>query len=206
MIVHAEQKDIAEVARLHMEVFPDFFLTSLGFSFLEELYSGFLSNQTGIFLVAKIDNIVVGFTAGSTDPKYFFSRLRRKRFIFFALKALPSVLKNPFPVCKKLLQAITYRGESCGVNTTSALLSSIGVSQHYRGTKLAEELLLEFEREVLKNGVQRVYLTTDASNNERANAFYQRLGYVAVRKFRQTRHRQMFCYQKQLNVTTTILD
>jgi ribosomal protein S18 acetylase RimI-like enzyme len=201
MIYRAQKNDVADVARLHVNVFPNFFLTSLGLSFLEELYSGFLHDQTGIFFVAKEKGEIIGFVVGTSEPHCFFSKLRRRRFLFFTLKAIPGVLRSPINVFRKLLSALSYRGGSNQVNASSALLSSIGVADHYKGKAIAKKLITQFEQEVLSLGKSIVYLTTDAQDNDRANSFYHRQGYVVTETFYQSGSRKMICYQKNLQAT-----
>lgn len=202
-ILKAERSDIMEVAKLHLDAFPGFFLTSLGVPFLEELYTGFLSHPSGIFIVAKDERGIIGFAAGTSAPDSFFSDLRRRRCLAFASKAIPSILRNPLPVMKKLLLAMRYRG---GVSSESppkgALLSSIGIAIACRGDGTAARLLQEFERAVKDRGVDLVYLTTDAQQNGRVNAFYKKQGYVVVDHFQQSGKRSMFRYEKQLNRIT----
>lgn len=199
VIVKADRTDLAEVARLHVHAFPGFFLTSLGLSFLEELYAGFLSHPSGIFLLAKNDEGIAGFVAGTSDPLEFFPDLRRRRRFAFVFKAIPSVLRNPLPVCRKLLYAVRYRGEAAVTRCSGALLSSIGTTVVSRGSGVAASLILEFEKEAMARGVDFIYLTTDAEQNDRVNAFYQKNGYAVASRFQQNGRRDMLRYEKQLS-------
>jgi ribosomal protein S18 acetylase RimI-like enzyme len=197
-IASAQQSDIKEIAQLHEKVFIGFFLTSLGRQFLHELYAGFAARPHGILLVAREDDVIVGFAAGTTQPQKFFSGLRRQRGVFFLLKALPAILRNPIPVARKLISAFFYRGDPPASNASGALLSSIGVAMEYRGQALADRLLDSFERKVAEDGNGRIYLTTDAANNERVNAFYRKNGYSVECQFTQNGGRSMLRYIKIL--------
>lgn len=201
LIRKANLNDVAEVATLHVHAFPNFFLTSLGISFLKELYAGFLAHPTGIFLVASDGVRIVGFIAGTSEPVTFFAELRRRRRIAFVVKAVPAILKNPLPVCRKLLYAVRYRGETptAGPSSGGALLSSIGIASSLRGSGLASDLIAAFENEAVSSGAEFVYLTTDANDNDRVNGFYQANGYVSVARFIQSGSREMFRYEKQLS-------
>jgi hypothetical protein len=84
-IRRATINDVSIVAQIHTLAFPGFFLTSLGNSFLKELYSGFVNQPGGIFVVAedKDEGKIIGFAAGTTVPTVFFTELRKKRGFFF---------------------------------------------------------------------------------------------------------------------------
>lgn len=195
---NADFEDIDEVVDLHIQAFPGFFLTSLGKGFLKELYAGFLTDSTGIFVVARNEGGLVGFAAGTSEPEAFFADLRRRRGAVFAIKAIPAIVKNPLPVCRKLFYAVRYRGEAPAARSSGALLSSIGIATSAIGTGIAGSLILAFENEVLKRGVKSVYLTTDVQDNDRVNAFYAKHGYVVLDRFKQNGRRDMFRYEKIL--------
>lgn len=201
IIEKAIQSDVSAVARLHIHAFPGFFLTSLGTSFLEELYRGFLAHPSGIFIVAREAGHIVGFAAGTSEPDVFFSDLRRRRRAAFVIKAIPAILRNPLPVCKKLLHAARYRGEAPApvARSSCALLSSIGITEVCRGSGLAGKLIAAFEREAGLHGAGFVYLTTDVHDNDRVNKFYVANGYTAVSQFLQSGKREMFRYEKTLS-------
>lgn len=199
IITRASHSEVAQIALLHIEAFPGFFLTSMGLPFLKELYTGFLSHPSGVLLVAKDGEHLVGFAAGTSAPKIFFPELRRKRGAAFLLRAIPSILRNPLPVCRKLLYARRYRGEAAKDETSGALLSSIGVATSYRGLGVAAGLIATFETEMVQRGAKSVYLTTDSEKNDRVMAFYRKSGYTAISCFKQTGGRKMFRYEKLLS-------
>jgi ribosomal protein S18 acetylase RimI-like enzyme len=60
--------------------------------------------------------------------------------------------------------------------------------------------MIEFENEAVEHGVVCVYLTTDAIDNDRVNAFYRKQGYEIVTTFQQNGGREMFRYEKLLSV------
>ncbi len=198
-ITTARPGDIPAIARLHVQAFTGFFLTSLGQAFLRELYTGFLTQPSGILIVARQQSEIIGFAAGTTAPETFFSGLRRRRWASFLLKATPAVLINPVPVVKKLVGALFYRGDAPQSSCSGALLSSIGVSPQFHGQAIGDALMAAFEKAAAKAGAESVYLTTDADSNERVNAFYRRNAYRIDCRFLQQKRRPMIRYIKALS-------
>lgn len=198
VIRNGTASDIDAVANVHIEAFPGFFLTRLGYGFLCELYKGFLGHPDGIFLVAvDEDSKLVGFAAGTVAPDHFFSDLRRQRAAHFLLKAIPALLRNPSLVVAKLYSAVFYRGDKPASLDGGALLSSIGVSPIVVGKSVGKELLSRFEQAAFARGARFVYLTTDELGNDRVNHFYARNGYGVEARFMQGGNRPMLRYLKK---------
>lgn len=195
-IRRATLNDVSVVAQIHTIAFPGFFLTSLGDPFLRELYSGFVNQSGGIFVLAEVDDKVIGFAAGTTVPDVFFTELRKKRGLYFLLKAIPALIKNARVVFKKLISSIFYKGDTPTELTGGTLLSSIGVIPSLHGGLVGSALLDEFEKIAFSQNAAFVYLTTDSIENERANAFYGKRGYSVEGRFMQQSKRPMLRYVK----------
>jgi ribosomal protein S18 acetylase RimI-like enzyme len=82
--------------------------------------------------------------------------------------------------------------------TDAAMLRSIGVLISERGSGAAFALLEAFERIAYERGSKQVYLTTDGNDNERAQNFYKRHGYLLVKSFQQDKKRLMWLMSKTL--------
>ena len=176
----AQTSDIAQVVQVHIQAFPGFFLTLMGTRFLRLLYSGFLNHPTGISLVAcpqARPSEVIGFVVGTTQPQGFFSQLLRQHWLAFAMASLWPLLKRPGLVFVKLWSALFYRGESLPDQPDAALLSSLGVKPAAQGQQIGQQLVSAFLAHAQTAGATAVYLTTDQSNNAKANHFYTRLGF-----------------------------
>ena len=176
----AQTSDIAQVVQVHIQAFPGFFLTLMGTRFLRLLYSGFLNHPTGISLVAcpqAKPSEVIGFVVGTTQPQGFFSQLLRQHWLAFAMASLWPLLKKPGLVFVKLWSALFYRGESLPDQPTAALLSSLGVKPTAQGQQIGQQLVSAFLAHAQTAGATAVYLTTDQSDNTKANHFYTKLGF-----------------------------
>ena len=198
IIRNASIADLDDVTKLHMIVFPDFFLTLMGAGFLRELYLGFINISNGIFFVAVDDDKVVGFIAGTNSPSVFFSEMRRKRGVFFLLNAVPAFIRHPVIVIKKLYLAFSYRGDKPLTLESSVLLSSLGVSLEVMGKGIGAQLLQRFELDAISRGAKFIYLTTDAVGNDSVKAFYSKCGYSVESTFLQQTNRPMIKYIKEL--------
>jgi len=195
----AKKTDIELVVRVHCDAFSGFFLTSLGSWFLRELYSGFESHPNGIFLVAVDKEKIIGFVVGTSSPKTFFSDIRKCRGVYFFIKAMPAVIRNPVTVLRKLLGALFYRGDAPVEIEGGALISSIGVLPESSGKGCGAKLMYAFEQLATSQGAKFIYLTTDKHGNEKVNAFYKVCGYQVESCFIQSRGREMYRYMKKLN-------
>lgn len=176
----AQASDIAQIVQVHLQAFPGFFLTLMGTRFLRLLYSGFLNHPTGISLVAcpqARPSEVIGFVVGTTQPQGFFSQLLRQHWLAFAMASLWPLLKKPGLVFVKLWSALFYRGESLPDQPNAALLSSLGVKPTAQGQQIGQQLVSAFLAHAQTAGATAVYLTTDQSDNTKANHFYTKLGF-----------------------------
>jgi len=176
---------------LHLNAFPDFFLTSLGYRFLMLLYRGYMQHPQGICLVSEEGGRLNGFVAGTMEPAGFFRTLLRRQAFQFAFAAAPGLLKNPVHTIKKCLAALFYRGEQPQGIPDAALLSSLAVSPAAQGQGFGRDLVLAFAEEVRRRHGKAIYLITDEENNVGVNRFYERCGFVLFDTFEKTGKRAM---------------
>lgn len=198
----AQTSDIAQVVQVHIQAFPGFFLTLMGTRFLRLLYSGFLNHPTGISLVAcpqAKPSEVIGFVVGTTQPQGFFSQLLRQHWLAFAMASLWPLLKKPGLVFVKLWSALFYRGESLPDQPNAALLSSLGVKPTAQGQQIGQQLVSAFLAHAQTAGATAVYLTTDQSDNAKANHFYTKLGFKLAGTCKRPHSRILNRYLIKLN-------
>lgn len=198
----AQASDIAQMVQVHLQAFPGFFLSLMGPRFLNLLYSGFLNHPTGISLVAFTQgkpSEVIGFVVGTTQPQGFFSQLLKQRWFAFGLASLWPLLRRPSLVFVKLWSALFYRGESLPDQPNAALLSSLGVLPAMQGQRTGQQLVSAFLAHAQTAGASAVYLTTDQSNNIKANQFYTRLGFQLAGTCKRPHGRILNRYLTKLN-------
>ncbi len=192
-----EARDLPFVVRVHLASFQGFFLTFLGPAFLLELYSGILADPSGITFVAEADGRIVGFVAGASESAGLYARLLRRRWWRFALASLRPALRNP-RIVPRLLRAFAMPNQARMAGGAGTLMS-IAVLPEKQGQGIGQALVRAFLAEAAQRGLSRVNLTTDKADNDAANLFYQRLGFVCTRHFTTPEGRQMNEYEIALS-------
>ncbi|RPJ39656.1 MAG: GNAT family N-acetyltransferase [Planctomycetaceae bacterium] len=195
---HATPEDIDAIVRLHTVAFPGFFLTSLGGSFLRLLYRAFVDIDGGICIVAQDGDCMQGVVVGAADPASFFTALRRRRGVLFALAATPGLLRNPLLVVRKCAWALFYRGEQPAALSGAGLLSSVAVSPEMSSKGIGQKLVDTFCEELRRHNAEYVYLITDETDNERVNRFYRKCGFHLVDTFERFEKRRMNRWAKSI--------
>lgn len=192
-------RDPARLAAIHESAFPGFFLSTLGPRFLAEFYAGFLDDPTAVAVVARdSDGNPVGAAVGTTEPAGYYRRLLRRRFGGLALASGVAAVRRPRSVLR-LARGAFYRGESdLGDASLGALLSSICAIPATQNAGLGKRLLAEWERKAKELGAASAHLSTDAKDNEAANAFYRSSGWVLAHEYETREGRLMNLYRKAL--------
>lgn len=191
-------KDINQLAALHRQSFPGYFLSRLGESFLRQFYRGFLNDPSALTCVARDESgNVLGAAVGSSDPNGFFGRLLRRRWLGFASASVAHVLRSPIEA-PRLIRAVAYRGDSAGP-IPGALLSSIFVAPAGQGKGTGKDLLEAWVREARTSKASKAYLSTDAEDNEDVRRFYESNGWFLDRTYSTREGRSMAQYSNDLS-------
>jgi len=192
----AEEKDLSQVADVHVAAFPGFFLTMLGHSFLRVMYRAFLVSPGSVFVVDESDGRVRGFAVGVLKAAGKDRKLAVRFFPQFAVAVLPGILRNPIKVIRRIIGQLLSEGGQPEMPDGCVVLRSIGVLPEMKGAGVANRLLAEFENFAREKGAKAVALTTDAENNERAIGFYVKHGYQVQQEFKQDDSRKMLLLAK----------
>lgn len=194
----ATLEDISNVVDIHLEAFPRFFLSSLGSGFLKLYYKSILAYKDGVLLVAKKNNEVIGFAAGSVLSFRFYYQIIRGNFVKYTIRGVGLLLTKP----QKLLHVFKNMTKvSSNYNDTGLYseLISIGVNPNVQRSGAGRSLLRKFEEIIASKGGKIVSLTTDYYNNDKALSFYESLGYSVWYDFITYPDRRMFRMQKTLD-------
>ncbi len=194
VFVHAlEFNNVNKIVDLHIEVFPDYFLTHLGRGILLLFYSHFVNNRNNIAVLAEVSGSPVGFVSGVLKPSEFYREFYKRHFFTIAVTVfvrmfLSNVVRAG--VCERVGQIIPAFISRFGVSNRessdaresdisfgiNARLLSIGLVGDFRGTGIAEKMVSCFCNLAASKGADTVGLTVFLSNLS-AIRFYEKNGW-----------------------------
>ena len=193
-----DKGQIEPIAVLHKSAFPDFFLTQLGIPFLKTLYRGYLEDDCSGIIAAMQGDSLVGFLAYSNDYPRFFKNLIKRYLLKFAFCSLGAAIRHPSFV--RPLFGAFKKSEEVTKDDAYVELSSICVDPELARSGIGTELIDCLKHKVDFNTFTYISLETDASNNEPANCFYKKNGFVLARQYRTSGGRLMNEYHFSQNL------
>ena len=197
---HEDKQLISLLAVLHKSAFPRFFLTQLGLPFLRTLYNGYLEDENSGIIVAEDDGKLFGFIAYSNDYPSFYRGLIKKHIIKFGFCSLGAAIRHPSFI-KRLFGAFK-KSKSVVKPEKYVELASICVDLKNEGKGIGS-LLIDYLKSNVDFGVYSyINLETDANDNEKANRFYVKNGFVLERQFVTAEGRMMNEYRYSLGENT----
>lgn len=195
-ISNTEEETINDIVSIHLDSFPGFFLTFMGRNFLKLMYRSYVEHKNSDVLVAFEDKKPIGFLAYSGDLSGLYKYMIKKRLIPFAWYSLGAFFRKP-TVFMRLVRAFLKPGETKR-EEKYVELASIGVSPHIKSKGVGSQLIDVLKSKVDFKEYAYITLETDAVNNDGANRFYQKNGFVRVREFETNEGRKMFEYRYRM--------
>lgn len=187
----AKISDNTSLAKIHMEAFKNFFLTSLGYNFLCNYYYSCLAEESSILICAVDENEnVVGFATGTMNSSGYHRALLLNNKFRFIISAIKIFISNPIAI-KRLYNNFSKTNHSFDDGNYAELLS-IAVIPGLKGAGLGSNLLSQFESEVKKRGGERLSLTTDYEDNNDVLEFYAKCEYKVFYDFLTYPERRMY--------------
>ena len=153
--------------------------------------------KSDIIVAVGNDGRVKGFLAYSEDLSGFYKFLIRRKLLLFAWYAFGAFLRKP-KVMFRLLRAFTYSGESKREEAYIEL-SSIGVSPDEKNKGIGSRMIQYLNKVVEHDRFSYIKLETDSDNNEGANHFYQKNGFVLDHIYETPEGRKMNEYRRYLS-------
>ena len=189
--------DAEGIANLHLNAFSNFFLTSLGKAFLINFYSSVIALKEGFGIGIFNDGKLISFAIGTTQAHGFYKKLIINYGFKLAFSALPALLKKPANGIR-IVNNLTANNSDDNELKTGGWLLSICTSPDFQGKNISQKCLNEFENLSVKNNLDKIWLTTDFLDNEKANRFYEKQGYQLSTTFTNANKRQMNLYFKKI--------
>jgi ribosomal protein S18 acetylase RimI-like enzyme len=184
-IREARPSALAEIVSIHERTFPGFLLTMLGSTFLRTYYEIALEHKGTLALIAQeAEGTTVGFLMGCVAPQEFYAFLNRRRGRL-AWKAIRAVMGSP-KLLPRVLGNVRRMNQAARPRSSSrprAELVSIGVLPAASGKGVGKALVWAFAQRAVALRAEDIYLTTDTENNDKANSFYQKLGFTHNKTF-----------------------
>lgn len=177
LITPARASDVAAVAALHHSMLPDSFLSELGTGFLQVMYRRICKDPGSILLVARTDEALVGFIAGTKDTRALYWRFLSFDLVPAAAAALPVLVRRS----RWALETLRYGsgGATLAQSLPSAELLSLAVLPSARGRGLGKTLVEALQDEFRRRNVVGARVVV-AANNPVAITTYQRCGFVPL--------------------------
>ncbi len=193
--VEKTDKDIIKaIVDIHIKTFQGFFLTFLGRGFLKQMYTSYcLHEPSGIYAAIDEDGKPVGFVAYSADMSGLYKYMIKKKLVPFAWYAMLGFFRKP-SAFMRLVRAFLKPGESKR-EESYVELSSIGVLPEKKSNGIGSMLIKHLISTVDFESHEYISLETDAQNNEAANCFYQKNGFILVREYETREGRKMNEYR-----------
>lgn len=169
--------DLDAIGKLHMDCFPNSMWHFLG----EELVSAFYREyivEDNFFVVALDEGQIIGLCMGYHIPSKAHSNFMHKNRGKLIKRVLWGVITCNALVIKKIIAYLTPHKQYSYTQADGDLLS-ICVHPQYRGSGVAQELLIRFENLLKQNNISE-YILGAYSDNLRAITFYKQEGLKPV--------------------------
>lgn len=166
----AIKEDAPRIAMIHKTEISGGFLSSLSPAFLKRFYLALIQSPTSFCIVAKENNEVVGFVAGTTNLNAFYKYFLTHYFFqsFFIL--LPKI----FSSFKKIIETMLYPSKEPSL--PKAELLTIAIIKEFQGKGAGGLMLQSFVLEMKKRNIE-VFKVVVGESLTGAIAFYEKNGF-----------------------------
>ena len=172
----ADKDDALEIAKIHKTEIKKGFLSSLHISFLENLYSAIIESSVSFCVVAKEQDMVVGFISGVTDiNKLYFYFLKKYFFqsVFLLFKKMFSL-----SYIKKIFETLLYPIKE--KKLPPAELLTMAVYSQFQGQGIVSKMFLEFILEMRKRDAS-IFKVLVGEELTSAIHFYEKNGFIFLK-------------------------
>lgn len=193
LVNYKEKELIGEIVQIHLDTFKGFFLTFMGRGFLKCLYKSYCQYKESGLLVVLDDDEPIGFLAYSGDYSGLYKFMIKRKLIPFAWYSLGAFFRKP-KVFIRLIRAF-LKSDDVKREEKYVELASIGVKPDSKSKGVGSSLISMLKGIVDFSAYAYISLETDAENNEIANKFYVKNGFVLSRTYETREGRKMNEYR-----------
>lgn len=173
--------DLNYIAEVHKECFSNSFISQLNKTLIVDFYRCYFEENSNLFLVAEFDGRIIGFAMGymvdkSKAQKNFVKRHYKEFLIHYFLLLLKGnkyAWKKNAVIKKNLINSnknLTLKTEIV------ADLRYLCILPEFQGCNIATELLLEFEKKMIHEGIFEYKFFVKKDNIQAIN-FYNKRSY-----------------------------
>lgn len=164
-----------QVARLHANNLDQGFLSTLGVSFLTELYRAIDHCPQSVLIIKTDQDKVVGFVAGLLGPMTQVYKQMMQRFFIWSITLIPVFFS--LSKIRRVIEILRYSKKTVLTHTESpsAELLSIAVDPAHRGNGTAERLYIDLTAYFKKNNIL-IFKIVVGEKLLPAHKFYRRMG------------------------------
>lgn len=165
------KEDVVAVARLHIEVLPTAFLSTLGQGFWRRAFRALIVDPDAVVVVAERSGQIIGYAAGVLSMSAFRRRFLLRSGLGVALAVAPRLLRPR--TLRRVLESARYPDKTRGLPEAEWAL--VGVK---RGTApgLGTELGSAVLEALARQGAEEVKAYV-ASDNRAMNRMVRRMGF-----------------------------
>ena len=169
----AQKSDALAVAKIHKIEISQGFLSSLPLAFLEKLYLAMITFEGGVCVVAKENNQVIGFIAGTASVKSFYLFFLKKH----SFQATCILFLKIFSISqlKKIFETLFYPARNH--HLPEAELLTMAVTKGSQGKGIASQMFTEFVGHMKNRGVKEFKVLV-GDQLQSAIRFYEKSGFV----------------------------
>ena len=186
IIRKVEVNENRALAKLHMQVMPDFFLASLGEGFLTTYYKVVLRHPETICLLAEDENKnILGFVLGREKAKGYLKRILKSSLFTFVIEGIKLLFIKPKSLIR-LVRNLDKISKDSSISDTQnyAEIGLIGVSPELKGQGIGHKLFEGFIGILKERNVANLSLTTDMDDNEQTITSYKAWGFTVMYEFK----------------------
>lgn len=170
----AVKEDAVSIANIHKTEISGGFLSSLSHTFLKRFYLALIESPVSFCVVAKENNRVVGFVAGTVNVNVFY-----KYFLFhYFFQSFFILLPKIFSSFKKILETLFYPKKEKSL--PHAELLTIAIAREFQGRGIGALILAPFVLEMKKRNVS-IFKVVVGEELKSAITFYEKNNFTFVK-------------------------